>query len=66
MKGKDEWVAELEIPLQSIILKGFTTKETNPAMLFRMQCNSVVLLREALRKAYDQLVMEPKGKPPCA
>ncbi len=61
MMPRDQWVADMEAKLSAILLKGYTTKETDPAMLFRMMCNDVRLLRISLADAYDAL--HRNGKP---
>lgn len=65
MKTKDKWVEETELALGGILLKGFSTKETDSAMLFRIQCMCVNNLRDHLRRIYDELTGAEKAQTPA-
>lgn len=53
-----EWVEKAEGQLLAVLFRGYHTKETDPAMLFRRETNDAERLHDLLGRLYD--LAQPK------
>jgi hypothetical protein len=61
---KDLWLRRAEESLLSILFRGYHTKQTDPAMLYRMETIDAERVGEVLDKLFD--LAQPKPAAPAA